>query len=242
MGRGTSTGKAVVLLDTDLREPRPSDSERSMGRLAVRALDLPVGPFDAQGIAPHPAGWLGLLLLDGVVAVERDAGRAHTSWLMGADDLVRPWDMSEFSLLTGSAWRALSPTRIALLDADFSRRVGGIPLVTRELLARASQTTHWLMATSLITGLPLVAQRLTVLFELLAERWGTVRPDGVSLSLPLTHNLIARMTGSHRPSVTLALRTLREQGIVEPLGRGRWLLHLDEATTPTPPVAVGWGP
>jgi len=168
-----------------------------------------------------------VLVLDGLIAVGVDAGRAHTTWLVGSDDLVRPWNMREFSLIQNTTWRALTDTRLALLDGDFSRRVAGIPMITRELLGRATQTTHWLLAKSLIAGSPVVEERLLLLFALLSERWGRVRRDGVWLNLPLTHELLAQMCGARRPSVTTALRSLRERGLVDCTQRGCWLLRGD---------------
>jgi DNA-binding GntR family transcriptional regulator len=46
----------------------------------------------------------------------------------------------------------------------------------------------------------------------LADRWGQVSGEGIRLNLDLTHELIARMVGAHRTSVTLALRRLTQEG------------------------------
>jgi CRP/FNR family cyclic AMP-dependent transcriptional regulator len=226
----------VVQLDPQLRERRPSFATELERRLVARVGHLSRGPFDAESIIDDPARSVGLLVLDGLIAVGLDAGRAQVSWLIGPDDLVRPWDMTEVSLTRGASWQALTNVRVALLDHDFSRRAGGIPAVARTLVAKASQTSHWLLAKSLIISAPVVEERLLLLFALLAERWGKVRPEGVWLELPLTHDLLARMSGARRPSVSTALRSLAGDGLVESPRRGCWLLH----AAPPPPPPADW--
>jgi predicted PurR-regulated permease PerM len=46
----------------------------------------------------------------------------------------------------------------------------------------------------------------------MADRWGRVTPHGVSLSLRLTHELLADLIAVQRPSVTLSLQQLERQG------------------------------
>jgi CRP/FNR family transcriptional regulator, cyclic AMP receptor protein len=226
----------VVQLDAQLRVRRPSLATEPERRLMARIAHLPRGPFDAEAIIDDPARSIGLLVLDGLVAVGLGSGRAQVSCLIGADDLLRPWDMHEISLTQGASWQALTSLRVALLDADFGRRAAGVPAVARVLVARAAQTSHWLLAKSLIVSAPVVEERLLLLFALLAERWGKVRPEGVWLELPLTHDLLARMSGARRPSVSTALRSLGEAGLVECVHRGCWLLHAG----PPSPTAKEW--
>ncbi|MGB0091326.1 MAG: helix-turn-helix domain-containing protein [Solirubrobacteraceae bacterium] len=194
---------------------------------------IPRGTFDPTAIVEDAEGWIGLLVLEGLVAVALDAGPAQIGWLVGDNDLIRPWDMGEISLTQQSSWHALSITRVALLDGDFSRRVGGAPAA---VVARTAQTTHWLLAKSLIVSAPVIEDRLLLLFALLAERWGRVRPEGVWLELPLTHDWLARLCGARRPSVSTALGSLGEEGLVECTHRGCWLLH----GSPSPRRARAW--
>ena len=48
----------------------------------------------------------------------------------------------------------------------------------------------------------------------LAERFGRVAPDGVVLGLRLTHRMIGELVGAQRPTVSLALTSLLEDGLV----------------------------
>jgi CRP/FNR family transcriptional regulator, cyclic AMP receptor protein len=194
-------------------------------KLDARVVHAARGGLDLSALAEDAAGWIGLLILDGVVIVRLDAGRAHTAWLVGADDLVRPWDMDDSSLTRPAAWRALTPTRIALLDHEFSMRAGGVPILARALVARTARTTAWLLAKSLVMASPLVEDRLLLAFALLAERWGTVNHDGVRLRLPLTHAVLALICGVRRPSVTIALHALETEGVLTRTDEDAWLLH-----------------
>jgi DNA-binding transcriptional ArsR family regulator len=225
-----------VQLDRQLGERRLVSGTEICQPLVARAVQIPRGRFDPTALVEDPAQWLGLLVLDGFLAVGLDAGRAQISWLIGSDDLIRPWDMREISLAQQSSWRALRATRLALLDADFNRRVGSIPEITRALVGRATQTSHWLLTKSLIVSAPTIEERLLLLFAVLGERWGKVTPEGVSLELPLTHNLLARICGARRPTVTTALRSLGQEGLVESRRRGAWLLH----ETPFALAIGGW--
>jgi hypothetical protein len=51
-----------------------------------------------------------------------------------------------------------------------------------------------------------------------------VTQAGVSVPIPLSHELLGGLIGSRRPTVTTALAALRDQGLVERTGDG-WLLH-----------------
>ena len=70
----------------------------------------------------------------------------------------------------------------------------------------------------------------------LAERWGTVGPQSISIPVPLTHDMLAKLVGATRPSVTTGLGRLASRGLLVRERDGVWLLSLDsrEAVTPLP--------
>ena len=72
-----------------------------------------------------------------------------------------------------------------------------------------------------------VDARLELLFWGLADRWGRVGPDGVVLELPLTHQVLGRLVGAQRPSVTTALSDLARRGVIERREDGAWILRGD---------------
>lgn len=192
-------------------------------RLPARVAQLPPGPFDPQRLVEDSRGWLGLLVVDGLALVQVAAGRAPIGWLMGTDDLVRPWEMAEVSLLSSASWQALTPLRLALLDRDFARRAFGIASITDALAAKAAQTSHWLFAKSLVTGTSVIEERLLLLFALLGERWGKATAAGVLVAMPLTHQVLATLVGARRPSVSTSLRGLSAAGLLRRTAEG-WLL------------------
>jgi CRP-like cAMP-binding protein len=220
------TARAVIdvapaLLDWSASNP-PASARR---QLEAAVVHLPPGAVDFRRLARKTGDWVGLLILDGLLLVELRAGRARTGWLIGADDLICPWDMGEISLTRTLSWRVLHTVRVALLDHEFSIRAGGIPIVARALVRKTAHTTNWLLAKSVMLASPLVEERLLLAFALFGERWGTVNQEGVLVKLPLTHALLATLCGSRRPSVTLALHSLEASGLLRRTADGDWLLR-----------------
>jgi CRP-like cAMP-binding protein len=167
----------------------------------------------------------GLMVLNGLLLVELESGRAHIGWLIGAGDVIRPAGMHEVALTERSRWRALSDSRLAVLDREFGLRAGGIPAVSRALVNRATRTANWLLAKSLVISSPRIEERLLLLFALLGERWGRVTSEGVALKLPLTHANLAALCGARRPSVTIALHALEREGLLSCAAKGTWVLR-----------------
>src|SRR5437763_3126258 len=221
-GRGEAW-LSLVEFDSHLNAHARGWSAPGSKRLVARVAQLPPGPFDPQRLIENSTGWLGLLVVDGLALVQVAAGRAPIGWLVGAEDLVRPWEMTDVSLLTSASWQALSPLRIALLDGGFARRVSGLGMVTEALAAKAAQTSHWLFAKSLVTGTSVIEERLLLLFALLGERWGKATAAGVLVAMPLTHQVLATLVGARRPSVSTALRGLCDAGLLDRTEEG-WLL------------------
>ena len=74
-----------------------------------------------------------------------------------------------------------------------------------------------------ICQLPRVDQRVLAVMWLLAESWGQVTPGGIRLPLTLTHETLGALVGARRPTVTLALRKLSDEGSIVHQDSG-WLL------------------
>jgi hypothetical protein len=49
-------------------------------------------------------------------------------------------------------------------------------------------------------------------------------PDGVRITLPLTHEVLSMLVGTHRPTVTIALQRLARAGLLTREGHDRWML------------------
>jgi CRP-like cAMP-binding protein len=83
-------------------------------------------------------------------------------------------------------------------------------LVVDALLDTLSERQETLANTH---GPPVAARLRETLFQL-ARLNGKVRQDGVEIQLPLTHELLARMVGAARETVTSALAEFEREGIL----------------------------
>src|SRR5205807_142762 len=130
--------------------------------------------------------------------------------------LLRPWDTDgEYAPLPITVeWLVLLPTRVAVLDTGFVLRTARWPSLGSQIVGRVAQRARYLALTQAVTHLPRAHARLLILFWLLAERWGAVTPHGVRVTLPLTHEVLAMLVGTQRPTVTLALQRLSRAGFL----------------------------
>ena len=87
------------------------------------------------------------------------------------------------------------------------------------LLERAIRRTLRMSIHQALLQLSPVETRLLVLFWHLAERWGRVTPDGISVRLRMSHELLGQLVGCRRASVTTALHRINDSGLVDPQRR-----------------------
>jgi CRP-like cAMP-binding protein len=132
-----------------------------------------------------------------------------------------------------SAWTVLEPTRFAVLDARFARVACRYPELVAKLIGRTLRRSRWLAILLTISSMPRVDARVQALFWHLADRWGHVTLDGVVVPVRLTHDMIGRLVGAHRPSVTTALSELNRAGRISRLPHG-WLLRGDPPSAAAP--------
>jgi CRP/FNR family cyclic AMP-dependent transcriptional regulator len=209
----------------------------------VKVLDAALGECDlapwfvAVGTGP------GLLIIDGLMGVDARVDNRTATELVGSGDLLQPDSGRTDDLLERTdTWRALSPTRFALLDGEFADRMRPWPQIMQALLRRAGRRIANVDALRAIMCQPRLEVRLALLFWHLAARWGRVEPAGIRLSLPLTHRLLGQVVGAERPSISHALARLAHSGLVTGAA-GDWHLHgsveqhlefLVERTSPLP--------
>jgi hypothetical protein len=211
--------------DPDLLEGvEPRVAERLRRRLAVRRLLVSNGPW---GDTPDYGddGHLGLLVLDGVLIRTLELSGRECSEVVGPGDIVRPWDPNDVgSVDQASGWRALGPASMAVLDPRFAKIIAPWPAITAQLMARGTRRCRALMYQAAIARVRHAETRLLLALWNLADRWGRVTPDGIVVPVPLTHRLLAHLTCLQRPTVTSALRTLVDEGRVQRLPDGGWML------------------
>jgi CRP/FNR family transcriptional regulator, cyclic AMP receptor protein len=182
----------------------------------ARVHEIAAGEFDLLSLLAQLHGGLGLLLVDGVVALDVQVGDRLATELVGAGDLLAPWtNESDVVLLASETFsRALVRSRVAVLDEEFAERVRPWPQIVYALLRRAVRRTMELNVQRAATCHPRADARIALLLWHLAERWGRVEPDGIRVPLPLTHRLIGQLVGAERPSVSHALARLSDAGLV----------------------------
>lgn len=213
-------------LDVDLAEALDVRM-RLVARPAATAFtfEADVGDLKLSDRLVAAAQGPGVLVLDGVLAVNVRVGDRIAAELLGPGDLVEPLERHDEELLACTIeWRALLPMRFAVLDAAFADRVGPWPQIISALLRRAERRARNLNVQRAIASQPRLEVRLALLLWHLAARWGRVEPGGIRLPLPLTHQLLGRLVGAERPSVSHALARLSRAGLVT--GHGdEWHLH-----------------
>ena len=184
--------------------------------VTARVREISAGEFDLIPLLTTLRGGLGLLLIDGIVALDVEVGDRTASELVGAGDLLAPWTKEGDVVLLASETRsrALVTTRIAVLDAEFAERIRPWPQILHALLRRSVRRAMRLDVQRAATCHPRADVRIALLLWHLAERWGIVELDGILVPLPLTHRLIGQLVGAERPSVSHALGRLSSAGLV----------------------------
>lgn len=194
-------------------------------RIVAPVLELPTGRWTPAERETLPHNPFGALLLEGVVIREvRIAGRP-AAMLMGECDLLDPWCATPGQLPADVTWTVAAPARLAILDDHFLVAARTWPRLLSRLFDRAAHRFARQAAHQAICQLPHIHQRIVALFWHLAETWGGASGTGVVIRLTLTHEIIGRLVGAQRPTVTLALKELARDGLLTRRADGAWLLH-----------------
>lgn len=230
---GARERSTVFVLDED-PGLLPSPDTAARRRLVARSMAVETGPWaPLEADLPRDFdGWLGLLVLDGLLVRETQVDGLRCAELLGPGDVLRPWDENgaDATLVAVAGWRVLEPVRLALLDAGFARRASVWPSLNAELIHRVLDRSRSLSVLLALTQARRADVRLRMLFSHLADRWGRVTPDGIVLRLNLTHSVIARLTGLRRPSVSLTLAELERSGEIVRQSKDCWVIaHSDRS-------------
>ncbi|HEX5192294.1 MAG TPA: helix-turn-helix domain-containing protein [Solirubrobacteraceae bacterium] len=225
-----SGGPVQVLdLDPSLAQGVPAaEHDQARQRAVARGLDIyatHLRPVDLS--ATRSGATLGFLVADGLLLRRVTVASRTTGELFGPGDVVRPNDddLVTYAPLTIAVdWLVLKPARVAVLDEGFLRRVARWPSVVAAVVQRIADRGGRLALRAAVAHLSRADTRLLLMFWLLANRWGTVTTDGVRLELPLTHEVLAMLVGNQRPTITLALHKLAEQGLLIRHSSADWLL------------------
>ena len=196
-------------------------------RAIARVTTLRPGDRDPWSFIDSPNGHLGLLVIDGLLTCNITLLGRTTMELIGGGDVLRPWDdaAERPSVPMTVGWTVHVPTRVALLDERLPERVAAWPAIAAALVKCSVRRAQWLENHLAILENPRVDVRLLLLFWQLADRWGTVGPEGVTVPLRLTHNTLGRLVRAQRPSITASLHEMARRRLVDRRRDGTWLLH-----------------
>ena len=225
--RASGAVKAVRLLDADRDLARRLGTNASEARAAAiaGAVALPRGRWNPAIAAKRIRGGFGLLVLRGLLMRDLEGSEALGAELLAEGDLLGPDDGSEERLLgLEPQWEVLEPARLLVLDHNFAQRIAAFPALGSALVDRAHERARRTAIALALSHLPRVEDRLHRLLWHLADRRGRVSSDGIVLSLPLTQEQLGRLVGARRPTVSLALRSLRERGLVRRGDADEWVL------------------
>ncbi len=212
----------VLEEDRELGESlAPEVREQALKECLAREITIPAGPWSGSQVLASEEG-IGLLVLSGLLIRRVGIEARFGAELLGEGDLLRPWQGEDeppmLPLTTG--WQMLEPTRMAVLDDAFARRIARYTSLSGHLVGRAIQRSRNLAVNMAIVHQARVNVRLHMLLWHLAARWGRVRREDISLPLRLTHAVLADLTAARRPTVTSALSELAKRGLVRSVEGG----------------------
>jgi CRP-like cAMP-binding protein len=220
---------SVQLLNEDrslLELIPPSQQPAATRAVTAPAYRVSPGAWRPRTLVADGPRPFGLLVLDGLLL--RDVVVANTTCgeLVGAGELLRPWDTFGERAPTPVEieWKVLTPARVALLDHDFAKVLALWPSLVNAFVDRAIERSHSLALHVAIHCIRRVDISLLVLFAHLADRFGKVTPDGITLDIDLTHEDLGKLVGATRQSVSTALGALAKRGALLRREDRTWLL------------------
>jgi CRP/FNR family cyclic AMP-dependent transcriptional regulator len=219
---------SIVDADSDLADLlEPAEVERARREAITRVRRLSPGRWDARGALEAGTHHRGFLIVDGLLSREVEVLGRRCVELIGHADVLRPWtwDADGSHVKAEVGWMVLEPTKLAVLDHRLVARMNPWPKLGEELFSRGTRRAHSLAVALAISHHPRVDDRLMLTLWHLAERWGRVRPDGIALPLPLSHERLATLVGAHRPTVTTAMGDLARAGSISRGDDQVWILH-----------------
>jgi CRP-like cAMP-binding protein len=174
-----------------------------------------------------------MLVVEGLLTRELVVDRARSVELLGAGDVIRPWQ-EDASSFCASTWQALEPTQVAILDDRVVAAMAAYPRLVVALVERSLRRSRFMALEAAISNLIGIEKRVLLLLWQVAEKCGRVEQRGVVVGPGLTHELIAEMIGARRQTVTQAITALVAAGAIERRADGAWML-LEQ---PQPPAVA----
>ena len=179
-----------------------------MPRLVARDVDL------AETLAHTGAKGFDFLIVEGMVLKETRLSNRAALELLGPGDVLGPPlnALRQIESRAVSRYLAHGVVTVAELGARFRHAARRWPGLSDVLLDRLARQTHRASMHLAMLHLPRIEDRVIALFSDLAERFGHMTPGGALIDVDLTHEMIGRLVGSRRSTVTLALQSLGASG------------------------------
>jgi CRP/FNR family cyclic AMP-dependent transcriptional regulator len=232
---GVQPVEPLLALDPDLGQLLSAQRRTQATRdIQVAVTRLRLGAWTPEEHCPATPATFGQLVLSGAIVRDIVVHDSPSAELFGPGDLIRTWHSEPPSGMhrAPARWTVLAPSTVAVLGGPGARALRAYPEITTMLLDRTSARAERLALTQAISQITGVDTRIETLMQHLAERWGRVRPDGISVPLKLSHRLIGALVGARRPTVSTALAHLHEHQRVRRQADGTWLLARHTAPPP----------
>ncbi len=220
--------ESLLDLDRDLAKDLPrEDEKRAQSELAVDVVRVRAGRWDPEQIATNGGrGGFGLFVAEGFMVRSVTLAHRSAAELAGPGDVIRPWHQDEMtsSYPISLHWRMLSRVTVAVLGHEATSRLCSFPPVIAQLSERLVSRSRRQACQQVISQLAAVEHRVLLELWMLADEFGKVRPDGVLVPVPMTHEVLGMLVGARRPTVTGALGVLAERDLVRSERGEGWLL------------------
>jgi CRP/FNR family cyclic AMP-dependent transcriptional regulator len=218
---------ALLKVDAGLRSAVP-ELERPVAErvVLVPRRELGPGPWRTE-LLRADEDVLAALVVRGIVTREITVAGRRSAELLGPGDVFHPWAGSDTVVPSTLRWASDSRAVIAVLDGRFLAAARRWPQLIAVVHQRLAEQLERATLRAAIMALPRVEQRILGVFWQLAERWGTVRSEGVFIQLAITHELIGQLIGAQRPTVSLSLQALAGEGLLQRTSRDAWMLRHD---------------
>jgi CRP/FNR family transcriptional regulator, cyclic AMP receptor protein len=222
----------ISILDArfEVAQHLTADERAELAGVTLPVVSVDAGRLDLQELMTRHRAF-GATVLDGVVMSSLQIGAHRGLQLLGPGDLLVTGNEFWPAWLAKLELRPAAPAALGLLSDDLLAAAYRWPRLIEGLYGSIGYQLRRLTAQMVICQLPRVEDRVRAMLWLLAESWGHVTPDGVRLPLALTHETLGALVGARRPTVTLAVRKLTDDGSLVAQDSG-WLLH----DSPPPPA------
>jgi CRP-like cAMP-binding protein len=223
------SAQAAWLLDLDPDIGRGIEEQQwqeARDGTRVTTIHLDPGPWSLPQSVAGSRGIIGLIVIDGVISREEALRESvGLELLCHGDVLLPPTAAADPQGADADVnLTALSPATLSVLGQPFIRAAARWPILLSNLNRRIETQRHRTVIRGLAVHLPRAQDRLLMTLWELADGCGRVTPEGIILPLTLSHDILARLSGARRPTITLAIRALESEDQIRRRQNGHLLL------------------